>query len=430
MDNSAQNPTDPNAVPQVPPMDDGTTPPPVQGGLTNTDTLPPQAPPTPPSTPLSADQLYAPSTPADFPPASPATPPPTPNIPTPPQESLGQVDQVQDLSSLNEQVNQIPPTSYDQGTQAPYQNPTPPPPSNPSQMNYQEQYPQTPPSPYGQVPPLEPQTDYSQAGQGYGQAPAPAAPPPPLPVKKSSSKGFLLGGLLALIVIGGLFAVFMIANKKTSSDDIPLPSNTKPTATPQAIATQAPTEAPVPTNLASPTPVPTPKTSESFINTTYRYEFNYPLGLTAPKKVEPDPLRFPKALEVVNLSLSKDPSSSTSANFIVWDKVDDVPKYITDGQNQFVKVNVYTTNRFTIKKPDNIEETHYLTQKFDNTYDIMLQTASGKISDPAFEKILDSFTFIENMGDVSAANQNTSTNSAKGATDPSASAKPSPTISL
>jgi len=386
MDNSAQNPLNPNSTNQTPPQESGLTPPPptpMLGGLTNTDTIPPSIPESPmpsQSAPITVDQIYAPSTPNDV-------PMPPVDVPTPPQESLTPQDPVQDLSGIENPTIPAPQPTYQTPPQAPAEN-------------------------YNQAPTYQPVPDYSQQPPNPEFTPQTNTPPTPT---KSSPKGFIIGGLIALIVVAAIFAVLMFASKNNNS--LPKPSAGKATPTNAAIPTTAPTEIPLPTIVASPSAAPTPKTVETFINSIYKYKFDYALTLPAPKKIEADPVRFPKALEVVNLALSGT-DASTSAYFIVWDKVNDVPKYITDGQSQFVKVNLYTTNRFTIKKPDLSEETHYLTQKFEKTYDIMLQSAAGKISNPTFEKILNSFTFIE---EVSAAQKTAS---------PTALVKPSPTAGL
>lgn len=311
---------------------------PLRASLTN-DTPSPQEPPAEPAVPTG--EPYTPAPPPETTPP-PETPPLTPDVPTPPQESL----------------------TADQYQATPWaQQPAP---------NYEQTpaYQQTPDQTATSAPP-----------------PAPEAP------KSSSPKGFIIGGLLALIIVAAVFGAMTFLNKNSTSD-IAIPPETK-VATPKPAAPQQ-TTAPL-TTTAPNAPTPTPKTAEVYTNSTYKYQFEYPLGLAAPLKTAPDAARFPSALETIKLNLYADPTSSVAAYVTVWAKVESVPKYITDGQSQFVKVNQYTTNRFTVKKPNNIEETHYLTQKFNNIYDIMLENPSGRISDPVFEKFLNSFTFLEDQ---------------------------------
>lgn len=368
MDNPAQ---DPNTQPQNPAPTPGYVPPAPE-----------------PTTPQA-------TIPEPIVPEIPQTPPV--DVPTPPQESFApQNEQIQDLSSLG---NQTPPQAPAPLYPSPEQQ-IPPQPNQEVTPGYNQYQPQqyTEPTSYQEVPNTPQVQD---------------APPPPPPAKTSSPKGFIIGGLLALLVVGLIFAAMMILNNKSESTNLPTPPPATTTKTP-AVTAKA--------NVATPAasivnkPSPTPKTVETFTNTTYKYKYDYSLGLTAPAKIAPDVARFPNALETVKLNLSQSPASTTAAYVIVWPTVNDVPKYVTDGQSQFIKVNLYTTNRFTVNKSTS-QEMHYLTQKFNNVYDIMLETPLGSVSDPVFEKLLNSFTFLEETPSLPSTGLS-------GSASPSATLKP------
>lgn len=394
MDNPAQNPTQ-NPV-------DPNNPIPPQGPAD----LPGQPSPYPPLG-NQTDSVPAPQEPTSYPPYPPQAPT---DIPTPPQETIP--PQNDETPPPQNPLPPIPPQTPDQTQQ-------PSPGSTYQPMTWSSASPEYPPQTQTQPP-----EEQYNAPESAPQAPF---PPPPPTTSSSPIKGLVIGGLLALIVVAAVLGVVTFLNK-SGEDQIkpPPPLQTAQPGNPVVTAVPAKLTPPPTATVAA-----TPKTEEVYINNTYKYKFFYPLGLNPPAPLAPDAARFPKALEVVKLTLSNDPAASVSSYVAVWASVNDVPKYITDGQSQFVKVNIYTTNRFTVKKPSNIEETHYLTQKYNNVYDIMLETASGKISDPAFEKILNSFSFLDELPSTGISTQPSTPASTKTPTPTTRSTtRPSPTIGL